>query len=159
MEVRRFDREVHDFAHVVEILRSARILRIAYQDADGLTIVPVTFCVRDKDERLCFYLHGAKSGRKYEAFHGGLAVAFEAEGERRAIVKDIPCNNSWIYSSVVGEGRIDEVLEDNEKAAALTWLVQEHAAEHAAPVTPKMAASTAVFRLDVTSYRCKERRF
>lgn len=159
MKVRRFDREVHDRPHILEILRSARILRIAYQDADGLTIVPVTFCVQDIKGCIRFYLHGAKSGRKYEAFHRGATVAFEAEGERKAIVKDIPCNNSWIYSSVVGAGRIDEVMSAEEKAEALTCLVKEHAGQNAEPVTAEMTSSTAVFRLDVTTFCCKERSF
>ena len=38
--MRRADREVHDTAEIEGILRDCADVRVAYQDAQGLTIVP-----------------------------------------------------------------------------------------------------------------------
>ena len=43
--MRRADREVSDPAQVAAIVASCKIIRIAYMDAEGLTIVPMN-CLR-----------------------------------------------------------------------------------------------------------------
>lgn len=157
MQIRRVDRVVEDHARIVQVLKEARIVRLAYVDGAGLTIVPVTFCVQEAEGKTVFYLHGAKAGRKFAAFAPGCDVAFEAEGERRAVIKAHPCNNSWEYVSVVGNGRVTLVTDPQEAAQALTQLVLEHAGSQARPVDEELAQSVAVFRLEVTQMSCKAR--
>ena len=41
--MRRADREVRSFEEIIDILRNCTEVRVAYQDAQGLTIVPVNF--------------------------------------------------------------------------------------------------------------------
>lgn len=84
--MRRADCEVSDPAQVAAIVASCKIIRIAYMDAEGLTIVPMNFGYVSEGignaTRPTFYFHSAPIGRKIDAIKAAgnkLSVAFEME--------------------------------------------------------------------------------
>ena len=64
--MRRKDREVTDFDKIVKIIDQCDILRLGIADGDYPYIVPVNFAYTVEGEQICFYIHGATAGRKYE---------------------------------------------------------------------------------------------
>ena len=64
--MRRKDRAVTDFQKIVQIIDECEILRLGLADGEYPYIVPVNFGYTVEGEQICFYIHGAQAGRKYE---------------------------------------------------------------------------------------------
>lgn len=64
--MRRKDREITDFNEIRKIIDACEILRLGLADGDFPYIVPVNFAYTVTDGQICFYIHGAVAGRKYE---------------------------------------------------------------------------------------------
>ena len=107
--MRRADLEVSDPAQVAAIVASCKIIRIAYMDAEGLTIVPMNFGYVSEGignaTRPTFYFHSAPIGRKIDAIKAAgnkLSVAFEMETDCEVVAGRVPCNWGEAFKSVVG---------------------------------------------------------
>ena len=104
--MRRADREVRSFEEIIDILRNCTEVRVAYQDAQGLTIVPVNFAFvynnDDSSHNLRLLMHSATQGRKIEAIHASgnaLPVAFEMDCDSLIYTGRTPCATSTVRSS------------------------------------------------------------
>jgi len=154
--MRRNDRAVTDPEAIWTLFQNAYILRIAYVDEDGLTIVPLTYCPLRQDGKILLIFHSALSGRKVEAFLRMPHVAFEIEEEPQFASASLPCENGWFFASIIGHGIVRPIEEAREKASLLTALVARLNPE-AAAVKPEQAAACRVFALEVTDCTAKRR--
>ena len=151
--MRRQDRLVSDPVELKKILDECNVCRIAYQDAEGLTIVPLNFGYM-YDETLVLYFHSAKVGRKIDAFQTPQVVAFEMDGAHRLIEGDEACDYSYSFVSIVGNGIVSIVEEDDEKVLALK-LLMKHATKHDFEITSEMTKQVAIIRLVVSHFTGK----
>ena len=112
--MRRKDREVTDFNTIVKIIDECEIIRIGLADGDFPYIVPLNFAYTAENGEICFYIHGAMAGRKYEMLQANPFCSFEM---------DIPLEMDCIYESkdvtmryksVMGKCKV-EFLKDEEK--------------------------------------------
>lgn len=95
--MRRADREVHDTAEIEGILRDCADVRVAYQDAQDLTIVPVNFAYVLEDGKLTLFMHSALAGRKIDAIRSAgnaLPVAFEMDCDAEVYTGRTPCSST-----------------------------------------------------------------
>lgn len=116
--MRRKDREVTDFDTIVGIIDECEIIRLGLADGDFPYIVPMNFAYTVEGEQICFFVHGAMAGRKYEMLKKSLLCSFEM---------DIPLEMDCIYEdkdvtmrykSVMGKCRV-EFLEGDERQTAI----------------------------------------
>lgn len=156
--MRRSDREITDKDRVFKILEEAKILRIAYADKDGLTMLPITFTPVDENGEWVLIFHGATAGRKYEAWKGGHNVVFEAEAGVSPILSDNPPNNSWTFETVVGHGRIELVADPDKKRAYLEALTHAFNPSKSMHGLPPDLSWVACYALHVTDWTAKERK-
>ncbi len=77
--MRRTDREVTDFDKIMEIVDECDILRLGLSDGNYPYIVPVNFAYKLANDKLFFYIHGAKAGRKYELLQQNPVCSFEMD--------------------------------------------------------------------------------
>lgn len=116
--MRRKDREVTDFNTIVDIIDECDIIRLGMADGDFPYIVPVNFAYTTDNNEICFYIHGAMAGRKYEMLQNNPYCSFEMDIplEMDCIVemKDVTMR----YKSVMGKCRV-EFLEGEEKQKAI----------------------------------------
>ncbi|MBR0374994.1 MAG: pyridoxamine 5'-phosphate oxidase family protein, partial [Firmicutes bacterium] len=112
--------------------------------------VPLSFGVEQIDDRLVFYAHSAKIGRKIDLIGAGVPVGVELDrflgygGEGR--------NSTAYYESVVGRGRA-ELIEGEQALHGLELLM-----EHCGREKQDFAAClphTAVLRVTVDSCSAK----
>ena len=157
--MRRAEREITDPTRAFDILSQARVARIAYADSQGLTIVPVTFTPVEEQGAWYLLMHGAKGGRKYEAWKGGLDVAFEAEAQVSPVVNASPALNSWRFLTVVGNGRIEEVTDEALKHRDLARLLVSHIGRAKSEPLPEDLSFLACYRLRVHSWAAKQNGF
>lgn len=120
--MRRKDREVTDFDTIVSIIDECDIIRIGLADGDFPYIVPLNFAYTVEGEQICFYIHGAMAGRKYEMLNKSPLCSFEM---------DIPLQMDCIYEakdvtmrykSVMGKCKV-QFLEDDEKQDAIDNII------------------------------------
>lgn len=166
-EMRLKKREITDNAILREILEECDVVRIGAKDAEGMFIVPVNFGYEFKDAeaaseeqtpRLSLYFHGAKEGRKAEAFEADQHVAFEMDCRHEVITGDYTCSYSYAYRSIMGSGTVKRLENEEEKQYGLKKLM-EHMAPGAGNVfRPDMLEKTAVYRIDAEYFTGKERK-
>lgn len=116
--MRRKDREVTDFNKIVEIINRCEVIRLGLNDGEFPYIVPVNFSFEaDKAEKkICFYIHGAMAGRKYELLLKNKKCSFEMDRQLKIDYlydcKDITTR----YECVMGTALVEEIADcDKEK--------------------------------------------
>ena len=155
--MRRQERAVTDWNHVLEIIQSCDCCRVAFSEPDGPYIVPMNFGVEAGPvEQLTLYFHGASSGKKVELMQKNPCVGFEMDTGHGLVPGAQACSCSFLYQSVIGKGKIEAISNSEEKKHGLTVLMKHDMPEKKWDFPSAMVEKTAVFRLDVTEWSCKE---
>ena len=155
--MRRKDREVTDRAEMLKIIEGCDVCRIALNDPEnGIPyILPLNFGFEEKDGQLTFYFHGALDGRKYELMQNDPRAAFELDRGHTLILDEAQGNCTMAYESVIGQGRM-ALVPDEEKEAALQILMRQYRGENFA-YNRAVLPATRVFKLTVESMTGKRR--
>ena len=153
--MRRKDREVTDFAAIVKIIDACEIMRLGLADGDFPYIVPVNFAYTVEGERICFYIHGAKAGRKYEMLRRNSLCSFEADNPLEMDCIAEKGDVTMRYESVMGRARA-EFLEGEEKQRAIDEIIMaRHEATKNFDYDRSTVARTAVAKLTVLELTAK----
>jgi nitroimidazol reductase NimA-like FMN-containing flavoprotein (pyridoxamine 5'-phosphate oxidase superfamily) len=121
--MRRSEREITSRDEVDAILLRERILRVAFAVSDEPYVVPLSYGYDQKKGVL--YMHTARVGRKLEFVARNPRVCFEVEGPMCLRPADEACAWGLDYESVIGYGRVSEVVDSEEKAHALRCLMRQ----------------------------------
>ncbi len=153
--MRRKDREITDFNEIRKIIDACEILRLGLADGDFPYIVPVNFAYTVTDGQICFYIHGAMAGRKYELLCRNPVCSFEMDiplyMECLPDKKDVTMR----YKSVMGQASVT-FLEGAEKEAAVDSIIMTRRPETKNFNYNRSALSrTAVAKLTVTTLTAK----
>lgn len=156
MKMRRTDREINDEKKIDDIICKSKICRIGFNDNGEVYIVPLNFGYVNEDGKRVFYFHSAKEGRKVDLVKSKPIVGFELDTSYELWEADIACNFSAGYQSVIGNGKIS-VVEDNDiKEKALTEIMVTNTGKKEWNFAPQMINAVAVFKLEVINISCKE---
>lgn len=181
--MRRADREVRSPQQIKDILDSCEVVRVAYQDAEGLTIVPMNFgydfslaqFAHPEDDlpvnvsadgtplppdfgELRIFLHSAHEGRKIDAISAAgnaLPVAFELDCDHQVHEGRTPCNWSASFRSIVGTGTASVITNLDEKITAMQALMSKQAGMDHVPFTAQQMASVTVWQVVSTNFTGK----
>lgn len=155
--MRRRERAVTDWNHVLEIIQSCDCCRVAFSEPDGPYIVPMNFGIESSQEgQMVLYFHGASAGKKGKLMQKNPCVGFEMDTGHRLVPGAQACSCSFLYQSVIGKGKIEILSNLEEKKHGLTVLMRHYAPGKEWDFPSVMLERTAVFRLDVTEWSCKE---
>lgn len=161
-EVRLNKREIKDPDILRDIIESCDIVRLGLRDRDGMFIVPVNYGYDIETDgtglKLTLYIHGAREGRKAEAFAADPSVALEMDCMDGIITGDYTCSYSCAYRSIMGNGTIRELTGEQEKIHALTRIMEHMAPGARIEFRPEMLERTGVYRIDVKNFTGKERK-
>lgn len=115
--MRRKDREITDFKKIVEIIHHCEVLRLGFADGEFPYIVPVNFSY-EADETsgsICFFIHGAMAGRKYELLKKNGKCSFEMDNQLK-IDYLYDCHDiTTRYESVMGTVTVEEIPESEKE--------------------------------------------
>ena len=157
-KVRRKDRQITDRKLIEEFLSKQSIIRIGYYDKenDEVYIVPLNFGYVIKDDQYIFYMHGAKKGRKYELTKEGPNVGFEIDGNYELINGgDIACKHSAKYQSIIGNGKIENLNDLEEKQYGLNVIMEHATGRPGFEYDPKMIEHVGIYKLTASKLTCK----
>ena len=156
--MRRQDREVTDLSEIRQILDKAQVLHLAMIDGGKPYVVPLHYGYTLEEGRLTFFLHSAKEGRKLDVLQKNGAVAFVLETDVSMISGgELACKYGSAYASVMGDGQAALLADSAEKAKALQILMNTQTGRDFV-ITPAMAESVAVIRVEVETFSAKARR-
>ena len=151
--MRRKDREVTDRDKIEEIIRGCQCCRIALADGKGAYIVPLNFGY--DQERGALYFHGAGEGRKIDLIRKNGYAGFEMDMGHELVTAEKACGYSFLYQSIVGEGRIALVEDVEEKRHGLDCIMEHIAGKGGWEYPDAMLRAMAVIRLDVETLSAK----
>ena len=90
-----------------------------------LYIVPMNFGMDIEDDQLYLYFHCAKEGRKLELIQKDNRASFEMDCEHKLVLQEEEMECSMGYASVIGQGIIEFVAEE-DKFDALKILMGQY---------------------------------
>lgn len=155
--MRRKDREVTNVDEIEAIMERCDVCRIAINDEVYPYILPVNFGFERDGDKFTIYIHGSRQGTKHKLIKRNNRVSFEMDCQHKLILPngDESCTASMAYESVIGQGEMS-LLSDDEKERALSIILNHYHIE-SKKFNPIHLASTAVFSIKCSSYTAKRR--
>lgn len=154
--MRRKDREVTDFEQILQIVKKCEVCHVAMICEGAPYVVPMNFGWAVENGRLVLYLHSMLLGQKLDALQKDPRVCFEMETDGKLIAGDIPCQYSYLFSSVIGSGKVEFVEDVQAKKRALDLLMHHHTGEHF-EFTERMTMAVKVWRIEAQTLTGKRR--
>lgn len=156
-------REVTDIDEIRSILETAKTVRIACSDEQGLFIVPMSygFELDEQARGLTLWLHSAGEGRKAAAWKRaggeGCPVAIEMDIEDGVISGEHACDYSFAYRSIMGTGLLHPVTSGEDKVYGLDLIMEHLAPDAPTAYGPGIIDRTHVWRIEVDEFTGKAR--
>lgn len=153
--MRRKDRAVTDPNEIVDIMSRCEVLRIAINTQTAPYLLPVNFGM--EPDGMTLYIHGAKTGTKYELLAKDSRVGFELDCNHGLVLEEADHDCTMNYESVIGWGIIDELTEEGEKCHALDCIMRHYHAEDFG-YEMRTVPRTRILRLRVQERTAKRRK-
>ena len=158
--MRKADREIQEAEGILSILKKADVCRLGLFAEGNVYIVPLNFGFDLSDDGvLTLYFHCANEGRKLDMIAKNPDVCFEMD-----IASDyVPpsggsaCSASMNYASIIGNGIVEVLQNNDERILGLTKLMQHYGNEDGFHFDDKALRLTTVLRLRARSYTGKRR--
>jgi hypothetical protein len=118
--MRKSNREITKREEIDKIIKKSDVCRIAFAKNNIPYLVPVSFGYDGKS----LFIHTAKKGKKIDFIEENNVVCFEFDSDVETITDDkIACNWTTSYRSVIGNGKIIELLEFEEQEIAINQIM------------------------------------
>lgn len=127
--MRRADREITDFAEMLQVMERCEVCRLALNQEGYPYILPLNFGYKVEGQTVTLYFHGATEGRKYELLAKDNRASFEMDCSHRLVSDREKGHCTMEYESIIGIGRV-EIVPDEEKKEALTIMTDHYHTEH-----------------------------
>lgn len=97
--MRRSDREITDYNEMLEVIRKCNVCRLVLNDGEYPYVVPLNFGMEIENNKLVFYFHGAREGKKYELMRKNNKASFEMDLSQLCsiIIRRIFCLTGQLY--------------------------------------------------------------
>jgi nitroimidazol reductase NimA-like FMN-containing flavoprotein (pyridoxamine 5'-phosphate oxidase superfamily) len=134
--MRRKDKEIPSLREIDAIIRGCDVCHLALALENEPYIVPVSFGYNGA----AFFFHTAQSGRKIEFLESNNRVCFEFERNVRLQADpDAACKWTFAFESVIGYGRVSELIDPAEKARGLNQIMLHYSGREWELDTPLLA--------------------
>jgi nitroimidazol reductase NimA-like FMN-containing flavoprotein (pyridoxamine 5'-phosphate oxidase superfamily) len=149
--MRRKDKLIQSRAEIDGIIAGSKVCRLALAVNDEPYLVPLSFGY-DGD---AIYVHTAKKGKKIDYFTANNSVCFEFETNVR-YVKDgtDACSSTFSFESVIGYGKISELLDLDSKNYALRQ-ISLHYGENPEEYPPDSVRKVRIWKISIDSVNGK----
>ncbi len=156
--MRRKELEITDINKMEEIIKDCHCVRIGFCDEGEVYIVPLNFGYELNDGSFTFYFHSAKEGRKVDIMRKNDAVGFELDTGYKLTVSHNACSHSPDFQSIIGNGKMIIIEENDEKIKALSLIMEHNTGKKDWDFPQKAIDSTLIYKLVVTKISCKQKK-
>ena len=155
--MRRQNRQVTDLAEIKTILEEIKVARLGMFDGKRVYVVPLNHGFEmEEDGKIIFYLHCAKVGRKVEILKKNPEVCIELDGRHELMNANAPCDHSYYYASLIGNGAVEFVDDFAEKAYALELVMKHQTGKTDWTFDEKWVNAVCIMKLVLTDYTVKQ---
>jgi nitroimidazol reductase NimA-like FMN-containing flavoprotein (pyridoxamine 5'-phosphate oxidase superfamily) len=120
--MRKKQREITDIREIADVLNNIDAIHLGINDEGSPYVVPVSFGYELKDDKLVFYFHGARIGKKAGLLDENPQVCIEGDNFHR--YQDTIDSVTCFYESVIAYGRAEKL--DGEEAMHGIEAVLDH---------------------------------
>lgn len=154
--MRRRDREVTEMGEILHILDGSKVCHLGLVE-DGMPyVVPMNFGYCFEGDKLVFYMHGAKEGRKIDVIRKNGTCCVELDCDSQMIEGQVACQYGYSYYSLMGFGNATIVDDVDEKIKALTLLMKNLTGDDF-EFNEKLVSIVQVIKVECDSYTAKHR--
>lgn len=155
--MRRQNRQVTDLAEIKAIVDEIKVARIGMFDGEQVYVVPLNHGYEmGDDEKIALYFHCAKVGRKAEILKKNPNVCIEMDGRHELVSADAPCDHSYYYASLIGNGTVEFVEDVVEKAHALEVVMKHQTGKSDWTFDEKWVNAVLIMKVELTDYTVKQ---
>ncbi len=153
--MRRKDREVTDINEILKIIEKCDSMTLALLDEDKPYLLPMNFGYEYENEKLVFYFHCAKQGKKLEIINNNHSAWFSMDCSHELITAEFPCAFTMQYESVIGSGQINIIEDTDEKIKALKLVMKKYTNGKDYEFEQRHTNSIVVLKMYVNSFTAK----
>ena len=154
--MRRQNRQVTEITEIKQILNEIKVARLGMFDGKQVYVVPLNHGYEMEEEKIIFYLHCAKVGRKVEILKENPNVCIELDGRHELMTAEAPCDHSYYYASLIGNGEVQFVDDFAEKAHALEVVMKHQTGKTQWQFDEKWVNAVCVIKIELTDYTVKQ---
>jgi uncharacterized protein len=143
--VRRSEKQITDPGEINTIMAKGEVCRLGLTADNIPYIVPVNFA----HKKNILYFHSAHVGRKIDMLKRNPVVAFEVSSEYSIVQGDNACGWGCSYRCVMGIGRAVFVTDSEEKAKALSLIMDKYSGRNNWSFDNSVLDRTTVVRVDI----------
>lgn len=149
--MRRKEKEIKDKSVIEEIIKQARVCRLAMVDQDKPYVVPMSFGYDGSH----IYFHSALEGRKMDLLAKNPHVCFEFDEVIKVTKNKEACEWGMAFKSVIGEGRAVLVDDITKKTHALGVIMAQYS-RRVFEFPKESMEKTAVIKVTITRMTGKQ---
>jgi nitroimidazol reductase NimA-like FMN-containing flavoprotein (pyridoxamine 5'-phosphate oxidase superfamily) len=121
--MRRKDKEIQSKDLIEQVIVKAQVCRLGLCQDNMPYIVPVSFGY----DGVSIYFHTATEGMKLDYIAANKKICFELEHDVRVIPdQNEACKWSFSFYSVIGFGRVEEIVDPQRKVYAFNQIMQHY---------------------------------
>lgn len=125
--MRREDKKIIARTEIDEIINKSEVCRIAFAVENTPYVIPVSFGYDGKS----IFVHTAKTGRKIDFIEKNNLVCFEFDVDVKTIEDEaIPCKWTSAYKSVIGYGKMIELVEFDDQENAINQIMLHYSGKN-----------------------------
>jgi len=149
--MRRAEKEIKDRSIIDEIIKQARVCRLAMVDRDRPYVVPMSFGYDGSH----IFFHSAMEGRKMDLLVRNPHVCFEFDEVVKIIKNKEACEWGMNFKSVIGQGRAT-LIDDAAKKIEALGVIMAHYSRRIFEFPEERVEKTAVIKVTITEITGKQ---
>ena len=147
--MRKSNRAVYEKAELTKMIEQCDVCRMALYDGEFPYIVPLNFGFEVK-ELFVLYFHCATVGRKLDMMRKNNKVGFEMDSSHGLKMDETACECSMNYQSIIGEGEIFIVENQDERIRGLNMIMKKYGRTEDLHYHSEILSRTVVLKLVVS---------
>ena len=150
--MRRKKQEIKDKEAIENIIKNSFICRLAMLDGEVPYIVPVNYGYEDN----AIFIHSAPEGKKIDLLKANNRVCFELEYGVDLIKKEMACDWTTRYKSIIGYGTIEIITDLQGKKHGLDIIMSHNGRENNNVYKEKALDRMVILKLNIQRFTGKQ---
>ena len=154
--MRKKDREIINKEDFIRILDRCDSCRIGFCYENIPYIVPMNYGYTYENNQLILYFHSGLTGKKLDMITLNNNVCFQMDCSHELVHSGIPCRYTMKFESIIGQGKIYILTEEEEKIKALQHVMKKYAPDKVFDFEAKHARIILALKLVVEGFTGKQ---
>lgn len=143
--MKKANREIKDREEIDQIIKKSDVCRLAFAKDNIPYLVPVSFGYDGES----LFIHTAKTGKKIDFIKENNRVCFEFDVDVKTITdEEKACNWTTAYKSVIGNGKIIELLDFENQEKAINEIMLQYSGRKWV-FNEKMLSGAKLWKIDI----------